>query len=77
MYHSLASMRVRGEITKYKVLFQLVSQVVEYEFIICRTGNHGLSGGRGQAGEATGGEADHNEWSDVCFVEVINVGWFI
>ena len=26
-------MRVRGEITKYKVLFQLVSQVVEYEYV--------------------------------------------
>ena len=48
-------MRVRGEITKYKVLFQLVSQVVEYEFMICRGGNHGLAGGRGQAREATGG----------------------
>ena len=21
------------------------------------------------------GEPDHSEWSDVCFVEVINVGW--
>ena len=70
-------MCVRGEITKYKVLFQLVSQVVEYEFMICRAGYHGFARGRGQAGEATGGEADHNEWSDVCFVEVMNVGWFI
>ena len=70
-------MRVRGEITKYKVLFQLVSQVVEYELIICRTGNHGLTGGRGQAGEATGGNGNHNEGNDDCFVEVMNVGWFI
>ena len=23
------------------------------------------------------GEPDHSEWSDVCFVEVMNVGWFI
>ena len=45
--------------------------------MICRAGNHGLARGRGQAGEATGGEADHNEWSDDCFVEVMNVGWFI
>ena len=45
--------------------------------MICRVGNHGLARGRGQAREATGGEADHNEWSDVCFVEVMNVGWFI
>ena len=50
---------------------------MEYEFLICRAGNHGLAGGRGQAGEATGGEADRSEWSDDCFVEVMNVGWFI
>ena len=48
-----------------------------FQFIICRAGNHGLARGSGQAREATGGEADHNEWSDVCFVEVMNVGWFI
>ena len=23
------------------------------------------------------GEPDHSEWSDVCFVEVMHVGWFI
>ena len=31
LYHSVAC--VRGEIAKYKVLFQLVSQVVEYEYV--------------------------------------------
>ena len=48
-----------------------------FPFIICRAGNHGLARGRGQAREATGVDGNHNEWSDVCFVEVVNVGWFI